>query len=127
MTEGYLLDVSALVAMLNTNHQFHADVWDWLPGKKLAVCPLTELGFIRLMMKPYNATRESALCSLRMFRENKNPQFIPADMTVLEIPKFETARQSTDAYLAELAKKHGLKLATLDARIQHPSAEIIPT
>ena len=76
-------------------------------------------------MKPYNATRESALRSLRVFREQKKPQFISADMTALDMPKFETARQSTDVYLAELAKRNGLKLATFDGRIQHPVVEVI--
>jgi hypothetical protein len=37
----------------------------------------------------------------------------------------KTASQVTDHYLADLASKHGLKLATLDAGIKHPSAELV--
>jgi predicted nucleic acid-binding protein len=33
--------------------------------------------------------------------------------------------QVTDHYLADLAAKHGLRLATLDRRLKHPAAEMI--
>jgi predicted nucleic acid-binding protein len=33
----------------------------------------------------------------------------------------------TDCYLADLAKAHGLKLATFDARIHDPSVEQVST
>jgi predicted nucleic acid-binding protein len=44
----YLLDVSALLALLLENHTMHARVSAWVKGKKVAVCPITELGFIRV-------------------------------------------------------------------------------
>lgn len=65
--------------------------------------------------------------TLREFHRTDKPGFIAADLSALELPDFKAARQSTDVYLAELARKHGLKFATFDERIQHPSVELIPT
>ena len=44
----YLLDVSTLLAFLWQTHAFHQRASGWLEGKKLAVCPITELGFLRI-------------------------------------------------------------------------------
>jgi predicted nucleic acid-binding protein len=44
----YLLDVSALLACLWQTHVFHQRACAWLAGKKLAVCPITEFGFLRI-------------------------------------------------------------------------------
>ena len=40
-------------------------------------------------------------------------------------PFAETAEQVTDHYLAALAARHGFKLATLDAGINHPAVETV--
>ncbi len=44
----WLLDVSALVAHLVQSHEHHSRVNAWWPGRTLAVCPITELGFLRV-------------------------------------------------------------------------------
>ena len=44
----WLLDVSALVARLVQSHEHHQRVNAWWPGRALAVCPITELGFLRV-------------------------------------------------------------------------------
>jgi predicted nucleic acid-binding protein len=48
----YLLDVNALIAVIWTNHANHAVTQSWIEGKELAVCPLTELGFLRISTNP---------------------------------------------------------------------------
>ena len=37
----------------------------------------------------------------------------------------QMSEQVTDYYLADLAAKHGLKLATFDEQLKHPSAELV--
>ncbi len=44
----WLRDVSARVAHLVQSHEHHARVNAWWPGRTLAVCPITELGFLRV-------------------------------------------------------------------------------
>ncbi len=41
----YLLDVNMLIAAIWLDHQDHSAVDAWLPGKKTATCPISELGF----------------------------------------------------------------------------------
>jgi hypothetical protein len=51
---------------------------------------------------------------------------IPDDLAPLDsYPK--NSDQVTDVYLADLAEKHGAKLATLDHGIIHPAVELIPS
>lgn len=58
------------------------------------------------------------------FLEKHQCAFVSADLPGLE----SNAKDSdtiTDCYLADLAGQHGMRLATLDARIQHKAAELV--
>ena len=44
----YLLDVSALLALLWETHEFNERVTHWQENQSLAVCPITELGFLQI-------------------------------------------------------------------------------
>ena len=122
----YLLDVSTLVALLWHNHTHHARVITWSTGKKLAVCPVTELGFLRVATSPaYHATMAQARDTLKAFLKDQAPEFIPADTRALDGEVAPTSSKTTDWYLANLAKIHGMKWATLDEGANHPNAELI--
>lgn len=123
MKQHFLLDVSTLVALLIEDHEFHAAARAWSEGRTLALCPITELGFMRVAMTAYNASQEAA----RKVLEELPAKFICADLPALEAGPFPGVKQSTDWYLAGLAAKHGLKLATFDAGIKHPAAELVPS
>jgi len=120
----WLLDVSTLVARLVRSHEHHQRVNFWWVGKPLAVCPITELGFLRVACA-FGATMEEARQVLAEFLRDEAPAFIPCDRHVLDGP-ITSARKTTDIYLADLAAARGWRLATLDAGITHPSAEFIP-
>ena len=65
---NYLLDISVLVALLFKNHSHHAQARAWLAGKKPVLCPLSELGFIRVAMSAaHNATMDEARKALADF------------------------------------------------------------
>ncbi len=44
----YLLDVNVLLAAIWSNHPQHAKAFAWLSRKSVLLCPLCELGFLRI-------------------------------------------------------------------------------
>jgi hypothetical protein len=61
---------------------------------------------------------------LDRFLKERNAARIPDDLPALDSsPK--VSEEVTDNYLADLAGKHGLKLATLDRELSHPHAQAI--
>lgn len=122
----YLLDVSTLVAALWQNHVFHKRASVWLDGKKLAVCPITEIGFLRVSAAAHGADMDHAREMLKAFLDKYDPAFIPCDRRALEGLKATGGAKTTDFYLANLAQAHGMKWATLDESINHPAACVIP-
>ena len=124
----FLLDVNALVALGFTHHEFHDRMARWVKAQEfptLATCSITELGFVRILAQAssYGLTvAEARNLLLRLKRTKTLPfLFIPDDHDILHLPVWAKApKQTTDAHLAQLAREHGLMLATLDARIRAP-------
>jgi uncharacterized protein len=121
----WLLDVSALVARLIQNHEHHDRVSAWWPGRAFAVCPITELGFLRVACA-LGSTMDDARAVLAAYLRDEDPVFIPCDRRALDSAAITSARKTTDIYLADLAAAHGWHFATLDAGIIHPAANLIP-
>lgn len=53
-------------------------------------------------------------------------EFVPCDLDSLDSDEPSTGTRTTDFYLASLAAKHGMRLATLDESIGHKAAFVIP-
>ena len=121
----WLLDVSVLVAHLVQSHEHHARVATWWPGRQFAICPITELGFLRVACALGFAMRD-ARAALAEFLRDESPLFIPCDRHALDGPVVQSGRKTTDIYLAELAAARGWCFATLDTGIAHPAADLIP-
>jgi len=122
-----LLDVSALVALLWKTHVHHQRAVAWRKDKTIALCPITELGFIRVCTSPaYNLAMNDARKLLSDFIHDEKPEFIPADTRALDGVPAPSSSKSTDWYLANLAGAHGMKLVTFDGGLSHPAAEQIP-
>src|SRR5439155_11334623 len=79
----WLLDVSALVAHLVQSHEHHSRVNAWWPGRALAVCPITELGFLRVACA-LGSTMEDARTVLAEFLREEAPALIPCDRHALD-------------------------------------------
>jgi hypothetical protein len=122
----YLLDVNALIASIWTDHVDHSLADSWLQGKSIATCPLSELGFLRISTHPkaLDAAMADARKLLEDFLSKHQVEFIPDDLRALEA-KATKSEHVTDLYLAELAVKNNLKLATLDMGVRHPAVEVI--
>jgi hypothetical protein len=67
---------------------------------------------------------DSAQSLLNSFLSQRNVRRISADLPVLA-SHAEKSDAVTDVYLAELAARHEMKLATLDENIRHPAATVI--
>lgn len=92
----------------------------------MVLCPLSELGFLRISTnkKVIGADMERTRQLLTKFAVDAKADRIPADLNALDSHP-RKSEDVTDHYLADLAQKHGLKLATLDAGVKHPSAELV--
>ena len=124
-----LLDVSVLLAAIWKDHPEHQRAAASLEDKPLAVCPLATLGFLRISSDPgypFAAPMKECRKLLRLFQQERDVDFVPDDLPVLDA-RAETSKQTTDIYLASLADRHGMKLLTLDRRINHPAVESVPS
>lgn len=122
----HLLDVNFLLAALHAGHTQNAAALAWLPGKTVAICPLSELGFLRISTQPkaFGATMEAARAALETFRADRQAEFLADDLPALDSHPAKSDAV-TDHYLADLAQKHGWKLATFDAGIKHPAVVLV--
>jgi toxin-antitoxin system PIN domain toxin len=129
----YLLDVNALLALGFHEHEFHERLARWIAGlgseEALATCPITELGFVRVLCQApqYRITIEQGCMLLARLKSARKRRFIfMADTHGAEhLPRrVKTGRQITDGHLCALAAANGATLATPDAGI--PGALVIP-
>jgi toxin-antitoxin system PIN domain toxin len=122
----YLLDINVLLAAIWANHPQHATADEWLIGKSLVVCPISELGFLRISTnkKVIAATMEDARKGLEGFLVETKAARIADDLPALASHP-ANSDQVTDQYLAALAGRHKYKLATFDQEIQHAAVEVI--
>ena len=122
-----LLDVNVLLAVIWDEHPHHQPAFEWIKGKSVAVCPISELGFIRISTNAkssFNAPMAQARELLKSFLSERDSARIPDDLPALESNP-QKSDEVTDNYLAALAARHDLKLATLDGGINHPAAMLL--
>ena len=122
----YLLDINALIACIWTDHASHRVADSWVRSKSLATCAISELAFLRISTHPkaLGASMTDSRKLLHDFLTKRRIQFVPSDLPALQ-SKAANSDQVTDFYLAELAAKHNLKLATLDTNLSHNAVEVI--
>jgi predicted nucleic acid-binding protein len=71
----YLLDVNVLLAAIWDEHPNHQRAFEWIKDKSLAVCPISELGFIRISTNAkssFNAPMEKTRELLKRFLSERN-------------------------------------------------------
>ncbi len=121
-----LLDVNALIALLDEEHVHHAQILGWLGRNEnlphgFATCALTQLGAIRVMSgkgyyKPLG-TEEVATQLDGLTRKGHRYLGIPAPSERSIRWKTSRSTQSTEAVLLSTAVAHGCRLVTFDAGI----------
>jgi predicted nucleic acid-binding protein len=125
---NYLLDVNTLLALLWEHHEHNARTERWIKtANAIAVCPLTEIGFIRISTQPsFGATVDQSRKMLADWKAVMRPGFVPCDVDILKTLAPRSGKNTTDFYLGGLAEAHGLKLATLETDLGHRAAFTIP-
>ena len=127
-----LLDANVLIALLVEDHVHHGAAEDWFVGMSgnFATCPISQGSLMRLLIRegqPANAAQEI----LTATTADPRHEFWPDDVPYTAVPAQGIIghRQVTDAYLAQLARAHGSRLATFDqamAKLHHDVAELVP-
>ena len=123
-----LLDVNALIAVVQPDHVHHRVVREWWSKNRStgwASCPLTQNGFVRILSQPKNPaalTAGGAIGLLRRAIVAEDHAFWADDISLADPEVFDHGRilgpnQITDVYLLALAMKHGGRLVTLDQSI----------
>lgn len=99
-----------------SSHARHTAARAWLERQpSFTICPLTELGFIRVSMTPaFRASFADAQEALANITSRKQARWMPAALRAVRLPALSSHANVTDAYFVELARGHRLKLATLD-------------
>lgn len=127
-----LLDANALIALLVHDHVHHAAAENWFVGLdgNFATCPITQGSLTRLLIRE-GQSAEAARAVLAGTTADARHEFWPDDLPYTEVPTAGIIghRQVTDAYLAQLARAHGGRLATFDqalAKLHSDVTEQVP-
>ena len=116
----WLLDGNILVAATIPDHPHHDRVHRWLAVVQedwFATCPVTEGTLLRLHMQyALKKSTSAAWAALASIQAHPKHVFWPDNFSYTEISpsRLTGHRQITDAWLAELARRKGGKLVTLD-------------
>lgn len=115
---SWLLDVNFILASRWSTHPNHQAAMAWLDSvAEFRTRAISELGFVRISSSnAYGAAWGDVQESLKKLRARKGHQFVADDVSGTDAPE-TPSKDTTDAHLVALAKRHGLKLATLDTTL----------
>ena len=115
---SWLLDVNLILASRWKTHPDHLAAKALLATvDKFYTTAITELGFVRISLSAaYLATWAEAQETFEKLHARPNHLFLTDDVDGLAAPQ-TASKDTTDAHLVTLAKRHGLKLATLDGML----------
>ena len=127
-----LLDANVLIALLVDDHVHHQAAENWFVGMagSFATCPITQGSLMRLLIRE-GQPAAAARAILNGTAADPRHEFWADDISYTDVPSqgIISHRQVTDAYLAQLARARGTRLATFDqglAQLHHDVAELVP-
>jgi len=127
-----LLDANVLIALLVDDHVHHVAAENWFVGMSgnFATCPITQGSLIRLLIRE-GQSAAAARAVLDGTTADQRHEFWPDDVPYTEVPieGIIGHRQVTDAYLAQLTRARGSRLATFDramAKMHKDVTELVP-
>ncbi|MGB3351740.1 MAG: TA system VapC family ribonuclease toxin [Mycobacterium sp.] len=128
-----LLDANVLIALVVTDHVHHDSASDWLAttDTAFATCPITQGSLVRFLLRAGQSAATAQAVAGGVAAHERH-EFWPDSLSFAEVPLAGVIghRQVTDAYLAELARRNGGELATLDRGLAHlhkDVAQLVPT
>lgn len=131
MIRKNLLDTNALIALTNDEHQHYPMAQRWFSSpanEDWGICPLTEAGFIRIVMNPASGpllrTFDEAVQVLDDLAQRPGFRYWPlmeswASLTAPFADRIFGHQQVTDAYLLGLAIKHDGVLVTFNRALRY--------
>lgn len=128
--EGILLDANLLIALSVADHIHREPATTWLSTTdfRVATCPITQGALVRTWLR-VGGTAASAKQALTALAQNPRHAFWPDDVGFVDVALDGVVghRQVTDAYLAQLARNRGARLATLDRGLAaaHPDVALL--
>jgi len=127
-----LLDANVLIALLVDDHVHHAAAESWFAGMgdNFATCPVTQGSLMRLLIRE-GQSAATARAVLGQTAASPRHEFWPDDVPYTDVPVQGIIghRQVADAYLAQLARGRGARLATFDqavAKLHDDVAAFVP-
>lgn len=127
-----LLDGNVLVALTVLEHVHHHAAENWLADLdgEFATCPITQGTLMRTVVRAGRVSPE-ALRLVGAITADRRHVFWPDDVSFDDVRMTGVMghRQITDAYLAQLARRHGGRLATFDGGLRelHPDVvDLVP-
>lgn len=124
---GHLLDVTAVIALIDPLHIHHERAHRWFAARDGAdwyTCPIVQNGVIRVVSHPKYPNSQPApvvMASLASLAAREDHVFLPDSVSLLDssvhVERLLASAQVTDTYLLHLAAAHYAKLATFDTRI----------
>jgi toxin-antitoxin system PIN domain toxin len=126
-----LLDINVLIALHWPAHEHFDAAHSWfaasIGGGRWATCPLTQLGFVRIVSNPsFSPDALAPADAIELLARNlAHPahEFWADDMSLTDAagplsPRLQGHRQMTDSYLLGLARKHRGALASFDTGLR---------
>ena len=127
-----LLDANVLIALLVDDHVHHQAAENWFVAMagNFATCPITQGSLMRLLIRE-GQPAAAARAILNGTAADPRHEFWADDIPYTDVPTQGIIghRQVTDAYLAQLARARGSRLATFDqalAKLHHDVTELVP-
>lgn len=128
-----LLDANVLIALVVAEHVHHdaAEHWFVNSDEKFATCPNTQGSLVRLLLREGHSA-SAATSVVAALEQDARHEFMTDTVSYSEVPPHGIIghRQVTDAYLAQLAHAHEVRLVTFDHGLaqQHDDVvELLPT
>ncbi len=128
----WLLDGNALAAYAISTHVHHARVRAWFASltEPFATCAVTQGTLLRLHMQlAVDTSAAAAWAELQSITNHPRHEFWEDGFAYLHVSTkpLQGHRQVTDAWLAELTRRHGGRVATLDHGFSttHPDVAVL--
>ncbi len=132
MTRKHLLDVNVLIALTEPGHDHYQRAQAWFDSSsgncRLGICPLTEMGFLRITtnpaFRPGPRSLGQAIAILQVIKGHQDYWYWEINQSWINLTSAFASRilghqQVTDAYLLGLAIKENGVLVTFDRGLKY--------
>lgn len=126
---SWLVDGNGIIALVIESHPHHARAKAWFEAltDTFHTCSVTEGTFLRLHMRlATDTTSAAAWKTLALIQSDPMHRFMDDGFSYENVSNkgVQGHKQVTDAWLAQLARRHGTRLATLDAGLVATHADV---